>query len=335
MAYRKYLAAFGAGLIILHLTLSAHGWDSVGQLLRTVLTDQRLIAASVSVELGAPVSDVSATAAPTPTATSIPLPLPVTPTPAPTPEILETAFPGGLMIDNSTDYALDTAALLADGPHLRLEKDQPQILIIHTHSSEAYTMDNYDRYEPSDPYRTEDTNYNIIRVGDLMAEKFTEAGLNVVHDRGIYDYPSYTGSYSRAGEAIERYLAQYPTISIVIDLHRDAIGDDEVIYKTLAESEGNPAAQVMFVVGSDASGLEHPHWQENLKLALYLQSAVDPVHPTLMRPIKLVRERYNQQLTNGSLIIEVGSNGNTLQEALTAARLFADDAGPALAKLVS
>ena len=79
VAYRKYLAAFGAGLIILHLTLSAHGWDSVGQLLRTVLTDQRLIAASVSVELGAPVSDVSATAAPTPTATSIPLPLPVTP----------------------------------------------------------------------------------------------------------------------------------------------------------------------------------------------------------------------------------------------------------------
>ena len=90
----------------------------------------------------------------------------------------------------------------------------------------------------------------------------------------------------------------------------------------------------MFVVGSDDSGLEHPNWQENLKLALYLQTAVNPVHPTLMRPIKLAQERYNQQLTSGSLILEVGSNGNTLQEAVTAVRLFAEAAGPALAKLV-
>lgn len=335
MSIRRGLAALGAALIALHLTLNAQGWESMGQLLKTALSDQRLIAASVSVELGTPQSAPSNPAAPTPTSNTITLPIPVTPSPAPTPEILETAFPGGMMIDNATDYDIDAAALLADGPHLRLEKNQPQILIIHTHSSEAYTMDNYDRYEASDPYRTEDTNYNIIRVGDLLAEKFTDAGLTVIHDRGIYDYPSYTGSYSRTGDAIQEYLAQYPTISIVIDLHRDAIGDNDVVYKTLAESEGTPAAQVMFVVGSNASGLEHPNWEENLKLALYLQAAVNPLHPSLMRPIKLVQERYNQQLTTGSLIIEVGSNGNTLQEALTAVRLFADATGPALSKLVS
>ena len=195
-------------------------------------------------------------------------------------------------------------------------------------------MDSFDPYDPSDDYRTQDDTHNVIRLGDLLAEQFTASGLNVIHDRGVYDYPSYTGSYSRAGDAIQSYLAQYPTISIVIDLHRDAIGDDEVVYKTLAEGESNPSAQVMFVVGSDDSGLEHPNWQENLKLALYLQTAVNPVHPTLMRPIKLAQERYNQQLTSGSLILEVGSNGNTLQEAVTAVRLFAEAAGPALAKLV-
>ena len=332
MSMRKLLAAFGAGMIVLHLVLSGTDAGSAAEFLRAALSDQRLITASVSVELGSP--RMVADAVPSPEVTVKPLPIPATPRPVPTPEIKETSITGGTFLINATDYDPDIAQLLADGPQLRLDPDEPQILIIHTHSSEAYTMDSFDPYDPSDDYRTQDDTHNVIRLGDLLAEQFTASGLNVIHDRGVYDYPSYTGSYSRAGDAIQSYLAQYPTISIVIDLHRDAIGDDEVVYKTLAEGESNPSAQVMFVVGSDDSGLEHPNWQENLKLALYLQTAVNPVHPTLMRPIKLAQERYNQQLTSGSLILEVGSNGNTLQEAVTAVRLFAEAAGPALAKLV-
>ena len=195
-------------------------------------------------------------------------------------------------------------------------------------------MDDFDRYTPSDNTRTQDTKYNVVRVGDALTDALRSHGLEVIHDRSIYDHPSYTGSYTRAGEAINQYLAKYPSIALVIDLHRDAIGSGDVVYKTVAEDEDLPCAQTMFVVGTDAGGLEHPKWEQNLKLALYLQAAVHLQHPTLQRPVKLVKERYNQQLTTGSLILEVGSNGNTLAEALHAINFFAEAAGPALKALV-
>ena len=189
-------------------------------------------------------------------------------------------------------------------------------------------------YPASDTCRTEDTNYNIVHVGDVLANTLASAGLQVLHDRTIYDYPSYTGSYNRSGAAVQEYLNQYPSLRIVIDLHRDALCSDSVVYKTVAELPDAACSQVMLLVGTNASGLYHPYWEENLRLAVYLQDAVNAAHPTLMRPITLVNERYNQHLTRGSLIIEVGSSGNTLQEAIRAVRLFGESAGPALARLV-
>ena len=171
-------------------------------------------------------------------------------------------------------------------------------------------------------------------VGDVLANTLASAGLQVLHDRTIYDYPSYTGSYNRSGAAVQEYLNQYPSLRIVIDLHRDALCSDSVVYKTVAELPDAACSQVMLLVGTNASGLYHPYWEENLRLAVYLQDAVNAAHPTLMRPITLVNERYNQHLTRGSLIIEVGSSGNTLQEAIRAVRLFGESAGPALAELV-
>ena len=171
-------------------------------------------------------------------------------------------------------------------------------------------------------------------MGDELAAALTELGLNVLHDREIYDYPSYTGSYSRSGAAVEEYLAEYPDIAVVIDLHRDALGDEDVTYKTVAELTGERSSQVMMLVGTGESGLWHPNWEQNLRLALYLQDAVNDMYPTLMRPVSVTSERYNQHLTTGSMILEVGSNGNTLREALNAVRLFAAAAGPALLELV-
>lgn len=249
-------------------------------------------------------------------------------------QILETTIQGGLSVNNATQYWVDATQIVSDGPGLRLPAGEPQILIIHTHSSEAYTQAGLDRYEPSDTNRTENTEFNIVRIGDELTEIFQEAGLNVIHDRGIYDYPSYTGSYTRSGEAIEQYLQDYPSIRIVIDMHRDALGENGVVYKTMAEEDGVCASQIMMLIGTDESGLEHPNWRQNLSLALYLQSAVNARHPTLMRPISLVQQRYNQHLSPGSMILEVGSNGNTLQEALAAIRLFGSAAAPALAQLV-
>lgn len=248
-------------------------------------------------------------------------------------EVRETTILGGLSIKNETGYRVDPGAVLLAGPGIRLPAEGPQILLIHTHGSEAYTQAGLDLYEANDTCRTDDTRHNIVRVGDELASLLEAAGLRVLHDREIYDYPSYTGSYTRSGEAVERYLSEYPGIAVVIDIHRDALGSDGVVYKTMAEEEGVVSSQAMLLVGTDASGLEHPEWRTNLALALYLQEAVGRKHPTLMRPVTLVKQRYNQHLSPGSLILEVGCSGNTLQEALAAIRLFADGAAPALAAL--
>ncbi len=249
--------------------------------------------------------------------------------------IVPTTIYGGLTIKNSTGYNIDVGALVAEGPGITLPAEGPQVLIVHTHGSEAYTPDEYDQYVETDTDRTEDKNYNVIRVGDELAQAFEAQGISVLHDREIYDYPSYTGSYSRSGASVESYLAQYPSIAVVIDLHRDALGDGEVTYKTVAELDGQASSQLMMLVGTGESGLYHPNWEQNLRLALYLQQAVNAKYPTLARPISVVKERYNQHLSTGSFILEVGSNGNSLQEAITAVRLFADATGPALRELVA
>lgn len=249
--------------------------------------------------------------------------------------VLETTIEGGMTIKNETGYYVDAAELLSRGPGISLSPGLPQILIIHTHSSEAYTQAGLDRYEASDSNRTEDTQFNVVRIGDELTGILTDCGLNVIHDRGIYDYPSYTGSYKRSGDAIEQYLESYPSIQIVLDIHRDALGSDGVVYKTMAEEDGSCASQIMLLSGSDDSGLSHENWQTNLSLALYMQNAVVQQNPTLMRPVSLVRERYNQHLSPGSLIVEVGSSGNTLQEALAAVRLFGKAVGPALYELIA
>lgn len=248
--------------------------------------------------------------------------------------IVPTTIYGGLTIKNSTGYDIDVGALVAEGAPQVLPASGPQVLIVHTHGSEAYTPDAYDRYEETDTDRTEDKNYNVIRVGDELTAALEAQGISVLHDREIYDYPSYTGSYSRSGAAVESCLAQYPSIAVVIDLHRDALGDGEVTYKTVAELDGMASSQLMMLVGTGESGLYHPNWEQNLRLALYLQQAVNAKYPTLARPISVVKERYNQHLSTGSFILEVGSNGNSLQEAITAVKLFADAVGPALKELV-
>lgn len=269
-----------------------------------------------------------------PTGTPLDTPEPVVSEAPVRPTIVPTTISGGMVIKNSTDYDIDIDAIVRQGCSLRLERDKPQILIIHTHSSEAYSPAGLDKYEDLGTNRTLDASYSVIRIGNELTEIFEASGLNVIHDTQVFDYPSYTGSYNRSCEAIEKYLADNPSIKIVIDLHRDALGSDTITYKTAATEQGVCASQAMFVIGSNASGLEHPNWQQNLSLAVYLQNAVCQSYPSLMRPILLTKYRYNQHLTPGSMILEVGSNGNTLQEALAAIRLFGSVAGPALAQLV-
>ena len=266
---------------------------------------------------------------PTPTPTPTPTP---EPTPTPTPEIVPFTDDNGMEVRNGTDREVDIAMLMGEPLTQRLSAAGPQILIIHTHGTEAYLPAAGEEYTPSDPYRTTDPERSVIRVGDALCSALEEYGLRVLHDRTLYDYPSYAGSYERAAASIEAYLAEYPDIALVLDVHRDAIGDESTVYKTCAAANGT--AQVMLVCGTDEY-LEHPLWRENLKLALAMQAAAISANGALMRPIHLAPERYNQQYTTGSLIIEVGTNGNTLSEALAAAELFGRAAGEMLASLAA
>ncbi len=346
---KKKIAGVVLAGVLLRLAMVAGAGETVGNWVREV-TDGGALSATLNIELGGDArqrnEEPAATAAEPSAGAGAPelLLVAVTPppdTPAPVQstaperaEVVPADLSAAVQIHNGTGLSVDAAALAAEGLQMRLPAGEAQILIVHTHSSEAYTPEGDDCYAASDPYRTEDKSYSVIRVGDRLAEKLEEYGLTVIHDREIYDYPSYTGSYSRSGAAVERYLAENPGIRIVIDLHRDALGSDEVIYKTKAELDGKTSAQVMLLVGTGENGLWHPNWRENLKLALYMQNAMDAKYPTLARPIELVSERYNQQLSTGMLILEDGSTGNTLREALTAIELFADAVGPALAEMI-
>lgn len=266
-------------------------------------------------------------------------PFPETPMPeeTPPPEAdgpeIRSFTDAGAGLRNFTDLEVDTEALAARPLPQRLGAEGPQILIIHTHGTEAYTPVPGEEYEASDPYRTTDAEHSVIRVGDVLCRTLEEQGLRVVHDRELYDYPRYAGSYARCQAAAEAWLNLYPGIGVVIDLHRDAVGTDRVIYKTLSRFTGESTAQVMLVIGTGENGLAHPGWRDNLALALAMQRAAGEGGEALPRPIRLVRERYNQHLSPGAFILEVGTNGNTLSEAERAAERFGRAVGPLLLSL--
>ena len=231
---------------------------------------------------------------------------------------------GRAYIANSTDYAI-TPEEVAQPFAAALGEGSPQILILHTHGSESYTPAETEGIVWSGDHRTTDSRYNVVAVGDAMAEVFSAAGISVLHDRTLYDYPSYNDAYDRSLTAINDYLARYPSISFVLDVHRDAIEDGEGNqYKVVCETEEGTSAQMTLVVGSDGGGLEHPGWRENLKLAAAIQNRLLEENDHLCRPILLRNSRYNQHATTGSLLVEIGAAGNSPEEAALAAKLFAE-----------
>lgn len=227
-------------------------------------------------------------------------------------------------ISNSTNYVLHLEEL-TESFDAKLTGEEPQILIIHTHGNEAYTPPPGESYTSTGNYRTADARYSVISVGEVMTQTFEEAGIGVIHDPNRYDEPTYNESYTRSMKAIDQHLAEHPSIRFVLDVHRDAIEDAEGNqYKVVSQIDGQTVAQASIVVGTDGNGLEHPHWKENLKLAVALQDHVLHEYPTLMRPVLLRNSRYNQQATTGSLLIEIGAAGNSPSEAKKTAKLVAE-----------
>ena len=225
---------------------------------------------------------------------------------------------GRVYISNSTKYTLTGEELLKPFA-AELTGDAPQILILHSHGSEGYTPAEDDGIVWSGNCRTTDSRYNVVRMGDAMAEVFGEAGISVLHDRTLYDDPLYEGAYGRSVEGIEGYLEKYPSLTFILDIHRDAVEDAQHRQYKLISLEDPNAAQLSFIMGSN-----HDGWQENLKLAVAVAEAVKADYPTVMRPITLRNSNYNQHKSLGSMLVEVGAAGNSLDEALNSARIFAD-----------
>ena len=240
----------------------------------------------------------------------------------------------GVYLKNSTDLTVDIKALLESPLTFKISKDgSPQVLIVHTHTTETYMTEESDYYTEAFSSRTRQSDKNMVSVGKRVAEKLNGAGIKTLHDTTEHDYPNYTGSYSRAANTINSYLKKYPSIKVVLDLHRDAVssGESDKV-KLVTEIDGKKAAQVMLVMGSQSGSVTNfPNWKENLKLAVRLQQKIEQKYPTLARPLSLMPKNYNESLTTGSLLIEFGTDVNTLAEAHYSAELV----GNALAELLS
>ena len=239
---------------------------------------------------------------------------------------------GTVYFKNETDYAIDMTSLLQKDSPVALGEQGVQVLIMHTHGTEAYTQSPGHAYVASGEYRTTDSSANMLRVGQEICDILNDRGVSAVHSRTLNDYPAYNGSYNRALKDIQAHIQQYPTIQLVIDVHRDAIATGNTYYKTAAEVDGQQTAQLMFVTGTDAGGLTHDHWQDNLAFQAQLHDRLNSTYPGIMRPMSIRASRFNQHIRKGSMLVEVGACGNTLEEALAAAQIFANTLADALLK---
>lgn len=231
---------------------------------------------------------------------------------------------GKIYINNKTGQTIDIESELKTGSKIKFNKTgDPEILIMHTHTTECFLDSEKKYYTKKDVTRTTDNSKNITAVGDVIANQLTAAGFSVLHDKTQHDYPQYNGSYTRSKATVESYLKKYKSIKIVIDLHRDAMPSGEVnkIAPTV-EINGKKAAQVMLVMGSQTGTITgHPNWKENLRLALQIQNDLESAFPTFARSMLLKSAKFNQFLTTGSILIEVGTDASTLEQALYSGEL--------------
>ncbi len=239
----------------------------------------------------------------------------------------------GVYLKNNSGATVDIKTELSTGVSLKVEKSaDPQVLIVHTHATESYMLEERDYYTTADASRSTDNAVNMVAIGEIMAQKVKDAGFGVIHDGTLHDYPSYTGSYTASAKTINSYLKKYPSIKIVIDVHRDAVTDGSNKTKLITDINGKNAAQVMLVMGSETGSVSNfPGWKKNLRLAMLYHQKIETMYPGLARPILLMSKKYNQNLTNGSMLIEIGTDANTLDEAKYSAELV----GNSLAELLS
>ncbi len=289
-------------------------------------------------------TEAAATPAPTPTAAADPTVLlgaieliPDTGMPDGTGTVIEQYYPNGSgdtyieleagTLRNMTSVSTEEieTAISAGLPFdIELNSTEPQVLIMHTHATETYRLYEGLYYDLDDSARTTDTTLSVCAVGAIITQTLNDAGIYTLHDTTLNDYPSYNASYGNSYEVVAAYLAQYPSIKVVIDVHRDALEDSNHWYAPVSEMNGAQSAQVMIIAGCDnGSDIILPNCMENLAFAAAWQAEMEGSYPGLTRSAMFNYKYYNQDLTTGSLLLEVGGHGNTLNEALYAGQLAA------------
>jgi len=273
-----------------------------------------------------------------PTPTTVPTTAPPQPKPPePLPEQTTTPLPTEPLVFTAEDMDYlemyiqcrrdpDEQALLTKPLNWDLTGEEPTILIIHTHGTEAYTPTADTAYEEyGGAYRTNDSQYNMISIGDELTRLLEKAGLSVIHDRTPYDLDDYLDSYEQSRNAVKQHLREHPSIRMVLDLHRDAAEyADGTQWAATTTLNGQSAAQLMLVVGTNATGLDHPNWESNLSFAEKLSVTMEKNHDGITRYLNLRGARFNHDLSPGALIVEVGAAGNTHTEAMRSMPVLAE-----------
>ncbi len=245
-----------------------------------------------------------------------------------------TAVYKNITVRNTTSsHGIDIQSAVEKPVSLAVEnKAEPTVLIFHTHTTESYEMLNKGWYTSDYVTRSDDPTRNMVRVGTALCEELEKMGIGVIHDTQIHD-AKYTGAYDRSRASIAQIMQENPSIKVVIDVHRDAIKQsDGTRVKPTATINGKKAAQIMIIAGcEDGKVTDFPTWEENLTFALRLQEIAETQYPGLMRPILFSARKYNMDVTPCSVLLEMGSDSNTLEEAEYSGRLI----GTALGKLVT
>ena len=224
----------------------------------------------------------------------------------------------------TADSEIDIESILNAGCTLPVDDcSEPVVLIYHTHSTESYMFSDNGKFSSDYPTRNDDRKVNMIRVGDEITAVLESKGIGVIHDRSIYD-KTYTGAYDTSRAGIEKILEKYPTIVITLDIHRDAIYyDDYTRVKPTAIADGKKASQMMIITGAQGGNVtSFPDWETNLSFALNLQNALNTEYENLMKPVYFCNRKYNMDITPYSLLIEVGTDVNTLEESAYSGRLL-------------
>lgn len=234
---------------------------------------------------------------------------------------------GEIKVINETEYEIGNSMIenLYNQP-LDIdfsEKNGPKVLIFHTHTNEAY-LRSIEQYDVDVPNRIDDPRYNVVRVGEELAQHLRRMGIEVLHCGVRHNYPADSGCYLRSGDTVVNYLEAYPSIKLVLDIHRDGMTENDPKLRVVTEIEGEETAKMMFVVGTGEIGLSHPNWKKNFSLALKLQNWLNVKYSDIMRPIYISKYRYNHHLSPGALIVEAGGDGNTLDEALNSTQYLAE-----------